>query len=376
MVFHLWGGQLQSGDIDYERNGVCFGGGLRCEVLSVVRCGWCFLRNEVLSAKHAPKVDGGSSREEAKKFEVHKNSLLNAAYRFTQNSQLEAKQCMERALNRMAYQILNVQNGAYFKLKMYRRGHIAETTAMKVGLFQRVADDLNICSDYLREGDLRIMVREIAVRFARHLQELLIGFSSKPPRMYRADTDTKHIVDDFEECKKLFYDFDLQPMYIRRRRDDQKDDDEERSPSPRGDGHGDGDGKEDFDDVADCDPDDLDVDTQHPFYPYFMCVENMKQDTITLMQKHMVMMANRNEAQKVWRPQRGCMWLSEQSETESLRRRLFGNRRSSGSGPSRWRWRRPNAKDRIWGNTPIWRRWRSAKARRRRFGKRAKWTGR
>lgn len=289
--------------------------------------------DQVLAAKHSPtstedRYHHRGRREEAKKLEVHKQSLIKSAYRFIQNCQLEAKQCLERAVNRMVYQILNVQNGAYFKLKMYRHGHIESTTAMKVGLFQRIADDLNICSDYLREGDLQIMVREIAIRFARHLQELLIGYSLKPPRVFGAEHDTKHIVEDFEECKKLFYDFGLQTMYIRRRRDTEDEDedenrDQEQSTSMMMDseleddqkaevlvtkgadtkggdgGTNGGDGKGDEVDLSNCDLDDLDVDTQHPFYPYFMCVENMKRDTITLMQKHMVIMAKRNEAQKV-----------------------------------------------------------------------------
>ena len=138
---------------------------------------------------------------------------------------------MERAVNRMVYQILNVQNGAYFKLKMYRHGHIAESTAMAVGLFERIADSLNICSDYLREGDLQIMVREIAIRFARHVQELLIGYSLKPPRIFRAEHDTKFIVEDFEECKKLFYDFGLETMYIRRRKEEEASKSKSRSRS-------------------------------------------------------------------------------------------------------------------------------------------------
>ena len=277
---------------------------------------------QVLAAKHSPDNDDdrGQRRdpEEAKKLEVHKQRLIKSAYRFIQNCQMESKKCVERALNRIVYQILNVQNGAYFKLKMYRHGHIESTTAMKVGLFQRIADDLNICSDYLRETDLQVMVREIALRFARHFQELLIGFSLKPPRMFNAEHDTKHIVDDFEECKKLFSDFGLRTMYIRKRRDDEEERSRSHSMSPSM-GSGGGSGMRDDDhkesvvmngggsvgddgavDLDECDLDDLEVDTQHPFYPYFMCVENMKRDTRTLMQKHMVIMAKRNEAQKVW----------------------------------------------------------------------------
>ncbi len=96
-----------------------------------------------------------------KKFEIHKQELISSAYKFITNCKREAKQCIERAVNRMVFQLLSVQNGAYFKLKLYIYGRIPSTTGVKIGLYQRIADYLNVCSDYLREKDLQLIVNEI-----------------------------------------------------------------------------------------------------------------------------------------------------------------------------------------------------------------------
>eukprot|EP01083_Nonionella_stella_P300771 1028553_1 len=184
-----------------------------------------------------------------KKFELHKQELVQSAYAFITNCKQEIKQCIQRSVHRMVYQLLSVQNGAYFQLKLYLHHRISSTTAIQIGLFQRIADYMNACSDHLSEADLQIIVREIAIRFARHMQEVLIGYSMKPPRVFEFEHDTPFIVQDFEECRKLFSDFGLN-------------------------------------------------DKDGSLHVYYECVDYMKMETLRLMQNHMLLMAKRNEERK------------------------------------------------------------------------------
>lgn len=206
-----------------------------------------FLLNKI--QKIAPPSEEGMRR----KFEVHKQSLIKSAYSFITFCKSEAKKCMERAVNRMVFQLLSVQNGAYFKLKLYRIGRIPLTTAIRIGLFQRIADYMNTCSDYLREGDLQCIVREIALRLCRHFKEVLIGYSLKPPRVFNTEHDTKYIVGDYNECNKLFSDFGL---FVN---DDEK--------------------------------------KENVFSSYSECIQMMQCSTKELIQKHMIKMMERKSEQ-------------------------------------------------------------------------------
>jgi len=243
-----------------------------------------YLLNKIQALSQAKSE--ATSPDKSKKRALHKQQLIKSAYRFVQNCQAEARQCVERSVQRMVYQLLSVQNGAYFALKMYRHGRIPSTTAIKVGLFERVADFLNLCSDFLREGDLQEVVKEMAVRFARHLQELLIGYSLKPPRVFREIEDVKYVVADYRECRKLFADFGLELKKIK--------------PRKSGSIAESADSKESESKHADA-AEDEESDVDDPFYPYTSCVAAMQKSTVSLMQQHMVSMALRNEQQKAER---------------------------------------------------------------------------
>merc|ERR1712154_505527 len=94
-------------------------------------------------------------------------------------------------------------------LKLYKIGQIESSTAISIGLFDRMADFMNACSEHMAEHDLQLIVREIALRLSRHLREVLVGYSLKPPRVFNFERDTKFIVGDYDECQKLFADFGL-----------------------------------------------------------------------------------------------------------------------------------------------------------------------
>jgi len=166
---------------------------------------------------------------------------------------------------------------------------------------------------------LQIVVREMALRFSRHLQELLIGYSLKPPRVFREEEDVKYVVADYRECRKLFADFGLEikdkhSKNIKAKKlstvsDSNSDAKEKEKESKEMEKE-----KENEKEVEDNEDDEEVDDTEDPFYPYTRCVEAMQKSTVSLMQLHMVSMAQRNEQQKEERKRKE----KEQGVSESV----------------------------------------------------------
>ncbi len=139
------------------------------------------------------------------KHETNRQILVNSAYKFVKDAKRRATKAQQVAACNMACQLLRVQLGSFFGYQLYARGRVPSTTGKKLGLFDRIADFLNICSDHLTESDLTKIVCGVAHVFSQEMEKVFIG---KHRRLFTLK-DHELIAEDCQETLKLFSDFGL-----------------------------------------------------------------------------------------------------------------------------------------------------------------------
>ncbi|ETO23948.1 hypothetical protein RFI_13211, partial [Reticulomyxa filosa] len=207
------------------------------------------------------------------KYEDYRQQLVQSAYQFVTESKEVVNNSLRQAVAHMVTQIIDVQNQHFFTFELYRPGTIESTTAIKLGLLEKLFEYLSRCDDYLRHKDLRAFTCCLASFYAKRMRQVLIGRTIRTFRLQ----DNEVLEKDFDELFELLASFDGVDFDV------------ERFPLSN---------------------------EEHPLYPYFDVLELMKTPNNDLFHQHVMVMTERSEIEDKAEKER------EDKEMEEIKEKL------------------------------------------------------